>query len=64
MDASYALLGEVEEIVSGLNHEHVIVGGWSPYLLNAKPIPHPGTKNIDVLFAEAATPGTLRHAFC
>jgi len=60
LDASYALLGEVVEIVQPLDHQFVVVGGWSPYLLNSVPIRHPGTRDVDILFAEGASPGALR----
>jgi len=60
LDAVFALLGEVVEILEPLGHKYVVVGGWSPYLLNNGPIPHPGTRDVDILFAEGASPGALR----
>lgn len=40
--------------------EYIIVGGWSPFLLNANPIPHPGTKDVDVLFKSGTKQGELK----
>lgn len=53
LDASKALLVEVAHMLNGMNVTYVIVGGWSPYLRNATEIPHPGTRDVDVLFSDA-----------
>lgn len=47
--AARGLLGEVVNAI-GARQKYVVVGGWSPYLLNNGPIPHPGTKDVDLLF--------------
>jgi hypothetical protein len=58
LEAAEGLLGDVVGIV-GEMEPYVVIGGWSPFLLNSKPIQHPGTKDVDLLFEEAATPLTL-----
>lgn len=62
IDAARGLLGEVSLILGASGTEHVVVGGWSPYILNSDPIQHPGTKDVDVLFAEGATEKSLASA--
>jgi hypothetical protein len=54
------LLGECVRILSGTNEEYIIIGGWSPYLLNSAPIKHPGTHDVDLLFKEGRKEGELR----
>ncbi|MEZ4809048.1 MAG: hypothetical protein R2819_01695 [Allomuricauda sp.] len=49
-DGAYGLLVETVDILNSNNVKYIIVGGWSPLLLNSKPITHPGTKDIDILF--------------
>ena len=44
------LLYETTSLLNKLDVKYIIVGGWSPYLLNSKPISHPGTKDVDVFF--------------
>lgn len=59
-DGARALLVDVVNGVRETRQDFVIVGGWSPLLLNAGEIPHPGTIDVDVLFAEGATANALR----
>jgi hypothetical protein len=40
-----------------------VIGGWSPFLLNSKPTKHPGTADVDLLFAKGVTPGRLRSVY-
>ncbi len=53
------MLYETTSLLNRLGVKYIIVGGWSPYLLNSKPIPHPGTKDVDVLFDGAYEKGRL-----
>ncbi|HEY4241686.1 MAG TPA: hypothetical protein VGM88_17815 [Kofleriaceae bacterium] len=49
-DGSRALLGEVVEVFDRhLAGRFSIVGGWAPALRCKGPIPHPGTKDVDLL---------------
>jgi hypothetical protein len=54
-----ALLAESVEIAASSGAVFAVVGGWSPVLLNPGPIPHPGTRDVDLLFESATTPGAL-----
>ncbi len=44
------LLAETINILTENNVNYIVVGGWSPYLLNSTEIKHPGTKDVDILF--------------
>jgi hypothetical protein len=33
----------------------VVIGGWSPFILNKGPIAHPGTHDVYLLFERAAS---------
>jgi len=57
------LLGDCVEILSQTNFEYVIVGGWSPLLLNSNPIQHPGTHDVDLLFKDAEDTNKLEEVF-
>ncbi len=59
-DGALALLGETTDILNDNGIEYIIVGGWSPYLLNKGGFPHPGTKDVDVLFKAGAKKGELK----
>ena len=59
-DGAFALLGETTEILNDKGVEYIIVGGWSPFLLNANPFPHPGTKDVDILFKSGTKEGELK----
>lgn len=61
--ARLALLGESCEIANSVGLEYAVCGGWSPFLRNAKPIPHPGTKDVDLLFADGVNVKGLRKVF-
>lgn len=54
LDASKELLVEVSTILLGAEAEFIVVGGWSPYLLNTTEFKHPGTKDVDILFSDGA----------
>jgi hypothetical protein len=56
--AARGLLGDVVSAI-GAPETYVVVGGWSPCLLNSGKIRHPGTKDVDLLFREAAKKGSL-----
>lgn len=60
-DGALALLGETTEILNDKGVEYIIVGGWSPFLLNANPFPHPGTKDVDILFKSGINKGELKY---
>jgi len=46
-----------------LGEPFAVIGGWSPFLLNSHPIRHPGTADVDLLFAEGVTPGQLHECY-
>lgn len=50
LDGATCLLGECCEILNYSEVEYIIVGGWSPFLLNSEGYLHPGTKDVDILF--------------
>lgn len=55
MDAATGLLGEVTGLTSSLEVPFIVMGGWCPYLRNGmEDLPHPGTKDVDLLFKNAA----------
>ncbi|MCX6245257.1 MAG: hypothetical protein NTU98_11195 [Bacteroidetes bacterium] len=58
-EAALHVLGKYCNYVNRSGTEYVIIGGWSAFLLNSKPIAHPGTKDVDILFREATTPYAL-----
>jgi hypothetical protein len=58
-DGAFALLGETTEILNENGVEYIIVGGWSPFLLNQSLFPHPGTKDVDILFKSGTKKGEL-----
>jgi len=60
LSAAQGLLGEAVTIVRGANLPFAVVGGWAPYLRNATPIAHPGTKDVDLLFEKGAQSGALQ----
>ncbi|MAY74818.1 MAG: hypothetical protein CMJ31_08930 [Phycisphaerae bacterium] len=56
MDAATGLLGEVAGLTNSLDVPFIVMGGWCPYLRNGlESLPHPGTKDVDLLFKDAAT---------
>lgn len=63
-DAAAGLLCESVDITARLGIPFVVVGGWSPLLLNGGgAIRHPGTRDVDLLFRDGGEPGTLRRVF-
>lgn len=61
--ARLALLGESCAIANTVGLQYAVCGGWSPFLRNAKPIPHPGTKDVDLLFADGVKIEGLKMVF-
>lgn len=59
-DGAISLLGETTKILNEKNIEYLVVGGWSPFLLNNGEYPHPGTKDVDVLFKSGTEKGQLK----
>jgi hypothetical protein len=59
-EAARGLLGEACTIANKSNLRYAVCGGWSPYLRNSGKIPHPGTKDVDLLFSQATEVGALR----
>ena len=51
-DAAGGLLLDAVRVARNSKLEFCVVGGWSPYLRNATPIPHPGKKDVDLLFTK------------
>ncbi len=54
------LLTDTAKILNENAVNYIIVGGWSPYLLNSTAIRHPGTKDVDILFENAYKPEELK----
>ncbi|NVK33539.1 MAG: hypothetical protein HWE23_03605 [Rhodobacteraceae bacterium] len=54
------LLNDTAKILNDNAVNYIIVGGWSPYLLNSTEIKHPGTKDVDILFENAYKPEELK----
>lgn len=59
-DAVRGVLVDACTIATSVGHRFAIVGGWSPVLLNSRPIPHPGTRDVDILFEHGASRGHLK----
>lgn len=55
------LLKDTAKILNENAVNYIIVGGWSPYLLNSTEIKHPGTKDVDILFENAYKPEELKN---
>lgn len=52
MDGGVQLLAETAAVLSAhADLNYVVIGGWSPYLLSSTKYPHPGTLDVDILFA-------------
>lgn len=58
--ATKGLLGESVKIAQGTGKDFVVIGGWSPFLLNNGNITHPGTRDVDLLFKHGATSEELK----
>ena len=52
LDGAEVLLGECTSILEENNVPYLIIGGWASYYLNNKPIVHPGTRDVDILFPQ------------
>jgi hypothetical protein len=64
VDGAKGVLGDCVRILSRFEQKYVVIGGWSPFLLNSKmPIEHPGTKDVDLLFEKGAIKGNLHNIF-
>src|SRR6266566_9971104 len=60
LSATKGLLGEVVQTVGPANvGDFAVIGGWSPFFLNGSPIPHPGSRDVDLLFREGRTEHSL-----
>ncbi len=57
------LLGDCAKLLTGTGKDFVIVGGWSPLLLNSGAIKHPGTHDVDLLFSDGKSKGELGEIF-
>jgi hypothetical protein len=53
--AALGLLGEVTSLLVNQIVDFVVIGGWLPFLFNSRPIPHPGTFDVDILLNEATS---------
>jgi len=62
VDGSFSLLKETASILEKAKVEYIIIGGWSPFLLNSnEKFKHPGTKDVDILFKDGTNQGELKH---
>lgn len=60
--AALGLLGEVTSLLVNQIVDFVVIGGWLPFLFNSRPIPHPGTFDVDILLNEATSRSTFEQA--
>jgi hypothetical protein len=58
-EAARGVLCDAVSIANEAGQPFVVIGGWSPFLLNSAPIVHPGTRDVDLLFERGATVGQL-----
>lgn len=63
IEASKLLLFETCSLLNSLEARYLVVGGWSPYLLNKTSIKHPGTKDVDILFQDATIEYGIKEIF-
>lgn len=52
-EAANAMLIEVGNLLNKKTIDYAVIGGWIPYLFNSKPIPHPGTFDVDIVLNTA-----------
>jgi hypothetical protein len=52
-EAATAMLIEVGKLLNNHTIDYAVIGGWIPYLFNSKPIPHPGTFDVDIVLNTA-----------
>lgn len=57
---AFGLLYDTTKLLNELDVKYIVIGGWTPFLLNSKPILHPGTKDVDILFDGAYEKGKLK----
>lgn len=57
---AFGLLYDTTKLLNDLGVKYIVIGGWTPFLLNSSPIIHPGTKDVDILFDGAYEKGKLR----
>jgi hypothetical protein len=62
-EARKALLCHAVGVAKASGEPFAVIGGWSPVLLNSEPIRHPGTADVDLLFAEGVSPGRLQQCY-
>jgi hypothetical protein len=60
LTGAIGILCDVTSILNRKETNYIIVGGWSPFLLNSQPYHHPGTKDVDILFDKAYNKDSLR----
>lgn len=53
LSACQGILGESVQIARSTGLPFAVVGGWSPFYLNNPAGLHPGSKDVDLLSAEA-----------
>ena len=58
--AARGILCDAAGIAIEAGKPFVVIGGWSPFILNTGVIVHPGTRDVDLLFEHAATVGELK----
>ncbi len=59
VNGASVLLRDTVQILKNHEVEYLILGGWSPYLLNKGELGHPGTKDVDILLRSARSPGEI-----
>ncbi|OOV92441.1 hypothetical protein [Pseudomonas sp. MF4836] len=52
-EAAQAMLLEVAGLLNRETIDYAVIGGWIPYLFNAKPIRHTGTYDVDIILNAA-----------
>jgi len=53
--ARRGILCDAVQIATDAGKPFLVIGGWSPFILNQGTIAHPGTYDVDLLFERAAT---------
>lgn len=59
-EAAKGILCEAVSIAREEEPDFLVIGGWSPFLLNNTDIRHPGTKDVDLLFRHGHNQGELQ----
>jgi|SRR5581483_5010600 len=59
LTAARGILCDAVRIATDAGKPFVVIGGWSPFILNSGTIPHPGTHDVDLLFERAASVNEL-----